>query len=156
MFFVPIIAGWALGVTSAKFVDTRGSRGRIVPNGTFRPSPKKQVESRLKKVDDNYLAKKLAPDRFVPASDKVCREVPYADRSPWKSHVVPEDVVSAEKGIAGDSTTVMDDARLLGKYVRRYWHPYWSIGVIAGIGFAWIWSTAQSRVNVAVNVSNST
>ena len=56
MFFVPIIAGWALGVTSAKFVDTRRSRARIVPNGAGRPSSKEQVESLLKEVDDSYQA----------------------------------------------------------------------------------------------------
>ena len=58
MFFVPIIAGWALGVTSAKLVDTRRSRALSLSKGkantTPPPSPKKQVELLLKEVDDRY------------------------------------------------------------------------------------------------------
>ena len=66
MIFVPIIAGWALGVTSAKLVDTPRSRAsimaaksrvsaaRVVQNTMPRPSPKEQVESLVKEVDDRY------------------------------------------------------------------------------------------------------
>ncbi len=64
MIFVPIIAGWALGVTSAKLVDTQRSgallteaakrRVRVVQNIEPPPSPKEQVTALVKEVDDRY------------------------------------------------------------------------------------------------------
>ena len=78
------------------------------------------------------LASKLSPDRFVPASRKVHGDVPYADRSPWKDHVVMVNGVRVQDG-AEHVTTLMDEARLVGKYIYTYWSPYWAIGIASGL-----------------------
>jgi len=79
------------------------------------------------------LTQKLLPDQLVPPSPKLQVEVPYAEKSPWKNNVVP----SAENKTGGSlrhlKEKIVEDARLIIRYMGNYWSPYWVISIICSI-----------------------
>lgn len=83
------------------------------------------------------LANILTPDRLVPPSPKVQSALLYTDRSPWKEHGLPSSADDSDHAlvqvIAPESKLGLSDARLVARYVRRYWSPYAVVGVATGV-----------------------
>ena len=147
MIFVPIIAGWALGVTSAKLIDTRQSRARIVPNGTPRPSPKdfipsmdvggernctqkkKLAQSRLAQAQTR-IAELINPETMLPASHRKPTTLVAQFASPWQDRF--STVHPKKKAVGKERASIaIEEWRLYGRYLYRYWRPYWGWGVLA-------------------------
>lgn len=84
-----------------------------------------------------YLVSLLASDPLVPASRRVQSTLLYADQSPWKEQTVPEVELEGAQGMMPTTTPAgklgMADARLVARYVRRYWSPYAVIGITTGV-----------------------
>ena len=100
-------------------LQPRNSRRRLIDLLT---SNKQPSGSKRKFID------LLVPDSWVPASKKVQSTLLYPDVSPWKEQQVATPVkddspllvqMSAEERKFG-----LSDARLVARYVRRYWSPY--------------------------------
>ncbi len=149
MIFVPIIAGWALGVTSAKLIDTRQSRARIVP----RPSPKDFIASmdvggernctHLHQQATEWVSKAhtqvtdlLNPETLLPRSHREPTTLTHQEASPWQR--VATGVSENKKAVGNQQNHIKeDDWRLYGRYLVKYWRPYWPLAVVStGLGMS--------------------
>ena len=74
----------------------------------------------------------LLPDRLVPPSQKI-RETPWhlRDRSPWQDHVLPQP--TKQGNLIALIKKFIVDLRLVLTYIRRYWLPYWLIGIVSAV-----------------------
>lgn len=79
----------------------------------------------------------LKPDAWVPSSLKVQSTLRYTAISPWKEHEVAtlttDDAQPLLQMTALESKFGLSDARLVARYVRRYWSPYAVVGVATGV-----------------------
>ena len=153
MIFVPIIAGWALGVTSAKLIDTRQSRARIVPNGTpqhksstYRlkeeaaPPAYEQltsgvrilatdVQSIMTTADDNYqqfIQKYIDP---IFGQTRI-EQLQYLNAEDEQSYPVAEKAANREMGLGALAlgTTTLG---------HLFFRPLIPLGILIGISSIW-------------------
>jgi ATP-binding cassette subfamily B protein len=79
----------------------------------------------------------LTPDSWIPASQKVQSTLIYPDVSPWKEHQaatpVRDDSPLLVQMTAAERKFGLSDARLVARYVRRYWSPYAVAGASTGM-----------------------
>jgi ATP-binding cassette subfamily B protein len=79
----------------------------------------------------------LKPDIWVPHSGRVQSTILYGEISPWKEYVIPlaadNDRQRVEPAPALEGKLGLRDARLVARYVRRYWSPYAVVGVATGV-----------------------
>ncbi|MEM7134079.1 MAG: ABC transporter ATP-binding protein [Chloroflexota bacterium] len=131
-----VAGGWGLTRYVASRLDSPVVEILAKPNEPMKSPP---AMIRWQPPTPN-LAQMLRPDRLVPPSSRLHRDLAYADRSPWKNQVVPregdrqEDGAQQELGGTRDDRTLIHDVGLMGKYIRTYWSPYWAIGLVSGVG----------------------
>ena len=76
----------------------------------------------------------LSPDRLVPVSQKI-QEVssPLKLYSPWQNHVLPEEPLAILSNWKALVKEFASSVHLVVKYVRRYWTPYWFMGLVSAL-----------------------
>ena len=77
------------------------------------------------------------PDQWIPSSPKIQNVLRYTEISPWKEHAIltPADkhIQEPKQEPAPNSKLKLSDARIVARYVRRYWSPYAVVGVTTGV-----------------------
>ena len=74
-------------------------------------------------------------DQFIPTSKKLQETpLPLKESSPWHSHgLSQEDYSSQSRRLNSLSEKLLSDGRLIIKYLRIYWSPYWLPSVISAL-----------------------
>nr|AEH57206.1 putative ABC transporter [Prochloron didemni P1-Palau] len=83
---------------------------------------------------ETSLFQQLAPDRLVRPSPKVRTKQDSADCSPWKNRVIlPGSKPKQQNSWRITLDKLISETRLVVKYMRRYWTPYWAISILSVI-----------------------
>ncbi len=77
-----------------------------------------------------HLTQKLLPDQLVPNSQKIQATPSHLKNySPWHNRVAQSSVTPEKPNKIINQ--LLSDLRLIFKYMRTYWSPYWGISVVS-------------------------